>query len=100
MRIKQALKYHIYDKRTSLLYFLFRYLCYLHPSHLYIETKSTGNVSFGGMDTASAIFIFVMALASMKETLMLFLQNGISRRSFFITSLIYHYNSRHFHGHT
>ena len=87
MRIKQALKYHMYDKKTSLLIFYFViYAIFILLS--YIETKSTGNVSFGGMDTASAIFIFVMALASMKETLMLFLQNGISRRSFFITSLI------------
>lgn len=86
MRINAALRYQLYDKIRPLAIFYF----VIYAIHLLINfsiTSDSGEVYISGFESASLVFIFIMALASCKETLMLFLQNGISRKTFFVSFL-------------
>ncbi len=43
--------------------------------------------SINGLEFSTAIFIFVMGLNSFKEDLFMLLQNGVSRKTFFLSSI-------------
>lgn len=46
------------------------------------------NISFSGVEMASMIFIFVAGLNSFKETFRMFMQNGVSRKTLFLSYLL------------
>ncbi len=52
-----------------------------------LETKSDGDMIFGGQETAALIFIFVMGISIFTENFHMLIQNGISRKSMYIGRL-------------
>jgi hypothetical protein len=87
MNIKTAVKYQIYEfKKPFLIYYFIIYmifaLFFLSTSPL---IRNGADVNLGGMEAASMIFIFVSGLNSFKETFRMFIQNGLSRKTLFIS---------------
>jgi len=88
MNIKAALKYRLYDsKKPILIYYLAiaGLLLLLFTSFMSIKISS-GRVN--GMEMASAIFLFVFGMNSFKESFRLFMQNGVSRKTVFVSQLL------------
>ena len=87
MKLKPAVKYQIYQfKRPLLIYYLIIYVVFIF---FIIENSSLTNqgvdARLGGIESASMIFIFIAGLNSFKETFKMFLQNGLSRKTLFIS---------------
>lgn len=87
MKLKSAVKYQIYEfKKPLLIYYLIIYILFI----LFFIENSTlihfgADVRLGGIESASMIFIFIAGLNSFKETFKMFLQNGLSRKTLFIS---------------
>lgn len=87
MKLKPAVKYQIYQfKRPLIIYYLIIYVVFIF---FIIEnsslTKQGVDARLGGIESASMIFIFIAGLNSFKETFKMFLQNGLSRKTLFIS---------------
>lgn len=97
MKLKSTVKYQMIDMEKPVCIFYFILLCTLvfgftvTGSRFVISgtivTTTTGSELFG-MELASVIFLFVCGLNSFKEFFRMFMQNGISRRTIFISRLI------------
>lgn len=85
--MKVSLKYQLYENRIAVSIFYFVILCLFLTIYVSVlaNPQSTGN--FGGMEMSSAIFLFVVGLNSFKETFHMLLQNGVSRRTMFISRI-------------
>lgn len=85
MKFKAALKYQLSSMtRPLIVFYVVIYSLLILMTVLQLtSTVDDGNVSFGGMDFASVIFLFVTGLNSFKSTFHLMLANGVSRRTMF-----------------
>lgn len=90
MKIKSMMKY-------SLSFIMKGYLIYIAIVFLIINIAAIiaanisggeSNGSFGGMDFATIIFMFVVGIANYHEDLSMATQNGISRKTFFCSVVI------------
>jgi len=97
MKLKSTVKYQIIDMEKPVCIFYFVLLCILvfgftvSGARFVISgniVSSTPGSGFSGMELASIIFLFVCGLNSFKEFFRMFMQNGISRRTIFISRLI------------
>lgn len=98
MKIKSTLKYQLYDQKSSIfIYYLVMILLYTIigtsmsislKSNAYVSLDSTYAVYMSGMEMATGIFLFVLALNSFKENFGMFIQNGVSRKTFFLSKLL------------
>lgn len=52
------------------------------------STSTSSTLQIGAMDATTAVFLFVMGLNSFRESFFMLLQNGISRKTFFMTRFI------------
>ncbi len=88
MNVKIAYKYQLADHKKSILTFyciIFAILIMLS-----VVTVDLGNSSstFGGMESATAIFAFVAGLSFFKEPFFMLMQNGVSRKSVFKSRIL------------
>lgn len=93
MRISAPYKYQLYDHKSSiiiyyiiiLLLILLMFLSVVSLSFAYhgeiVEVKS--DVSFGGFEAATCIFLFISGMCCFKENFRFLSLNGVSRLSFF-----------------
>ncbi len=89
MNIKGATKYQIneYIKNIKVFY-LVVILVIVFFGILSSVNASTNFTSVGGIESATIIFLFILGLNSFKETFLMMLQNGITRKTMFIGRLI------------
>ncbi len=88
MNVKAAYRYQLSEYKNSvMIYYLIVVLVIVFLG----VTVSTSEGSFfnstGGIEMSSVIFLFVVGLNSFKETFLMLLQNGVSRKSLFFGRL-------------
>lgn len=88
MNIKVALKYRLYDSKKSILVFYLVIASIFALLFISSESFDSLNGTTRGIETASAIFLFVFGLNSFKEVFRIFMQNGISRKTLFKSQLL------------
>jgi len=97
MKLKSTVKYQIIDigKPVSIFYFvLFCILVFgftVSGARFVISgnvVSTTTGPEISGMELATVVFLFVCGLNSFKEFFRMFMQNGISRKTIFISRLI------------
>lgn len=87
MNIKTAVKYQIHGfKKPLLIYYFIIYVVFILAAVSANSANRRGAfVSLGGIEVSSMIFIFISGLNSFRETFKMFLQNGLSRKTLFIS---------------
>ncbi len=93
MKLKQTCHYLFRDCRGALIVFYFVIFCLCAMTLLGVTTfalvlDSETVANFAGMELASLIFLFVLGLCMFSEPFTLLSQNGVTRRSFFVGSLL------------
>lgn len=89
MNVKASVKYLSYDyKKTVRWYYISMVSVILFLSFLSIIVKNSGGFTFGSMEFTTAVLAFIVGLYSFKESFFMMLQNGISRKTMFISRLI------------
>lgn len=88
--LKAAYQYQLADHKRPILIF---YMILLAVLALMIVGAVSVNASssrtmIGGLDFATAIFVFVAGLCNFKEPFLMLLQNGVSRKSVFAARLL------------
>lgn len=89
MRLKSVVKYNLSEMKNSILIF-YGIIAAIIVLSCFLTTVMSVNVSGGGMELASAIFLFVCGLNSFKQNYLFLSTNGITRKTqfygFFISS--------------
>ncbi len=104
MKLKPAFKYQLSDIKRPVAVFYLVIICLLilffalsYTPVTIITSDSGGEIStsysnqgsrISGMEFATVIFLFVAGLNSFKEFFRLFMQNGLSRRTMFVSRMI------------
>lgn len=91
MSLNVAVKYRLYDNKKAVLVFYIVVLSIYAFMFLFsalIKDNAEFKGSIQGMELASAIFLFVAGLNSFKEVFRMFMQNGMSRKTMFISNII------------
>jgi len=87
MNIKAAYKYQLTDRKRSIIVFY----CVILILTIFLGVMSVNFSSEGsmlsGMETATAIFLFILGLCTFKEPFFMLLQNGVSRKTIFKSQL-------------
>lgn len=90
MHLKSAVKYNLYENKKALIIFygIILFLTFaLHATlRLALNGEAQGNVV--NMDSSSAIFIMVVGITSFNIILQFFLQSGVSRKTYFLSTLL------------
>lgn len=88
MNLKSAFKYQFNNFKISvLIFYLVIYLILISFVILAkIFTGTDGNMS--GIEISSMVFLFVAGLNSFKESFKMFLQNGVSRKTQFVSFIL------------
>lgn len=95
MKYKSAVTYQLIDMKKPVFIFYVILLCILifgfivPRGNMVSINGSSGNGSsgFSGIEFATVIFLFVCGLNSFKELFRLFMQNGISRKTIFVSRI-------------
>jgi hypothetical protein len=89
MNVKAATKYQLYEyKKAIKVFYLVIILVMLFFGTL-VSIQTSGNVKVnGGIEGSAMVFLFILGLNSFKDTFLMMLQNGITRKSMFIGRLI------------
>lgn len=91
MNMKASLKYQLADHKKSIIIFyitiLFVYLIVI-ASVWGMEGGTGFTRSLSGIELATAIFLFVSGLCSFKENFLMLGQNGISRKTVFLSRVV------------
>lgn len=89
MNLKAATLYQVKDYKNSVLIY---YLVVVLVVTFSLITISAGDsstfTSTGGIESATSIFLFVAGLNSFRESFLMLMQNGISRKTMFISRVI------------
>lgn len=86
--IRFSMRYQLRDQvQAAGMYYLI-YLAIILLITALVSTSADSSGSFSGMETSTTIFLFVMGLVSFREPFHMLLQNGISRRTLFISRLL------------
>jgi len=89
VNIKAASKYQLKDYIKSLkIYYLVILLVIIFFTLLDKVWGGGGNGSYNGFEVTTAIFLFICGLNSFKITFLMMIQNGVSRKSMFISNAI------------
>lgn len=90
-KLRAPFKYQVFELLKAIgVYYAIITLAYLLISIAMSFVFSDGigdGGTFSGMDGSSFVVVFILGLTTFKENLGLFVQNGVSRRSFYITKL-------------
>lgn len=89
--MKKTLKYQLQDLKLSIILFFLIYLTlfvFLSISlSAFTTSDSTGNNTISSMDVATTIFTLILGFAIFKEYYWMAAQNGVSRKTFFKSSV-------------
>jgi hypothetical protein len=89
MNLKAVYKYQMNEyKKSVLIYYLVFVLGSLFLNTLITLANSSSTVNSNGQEFATFIFIFVVGLNCFKESFLMLLQNGISRKTMFVARII------------
>lgn len=101
MNGKSSIKYQLNEMKRPVLIFYFVMLCILVfgftvSGAKFVITSTTNGVTssttsgsgFYGLELATIVFLFVAGLNSFKEFFRMFIQNGVSRKTMFVTRII------------
>lgn len=80
-------KYQIHDFKKPIMIFYFIILLVSFTA-IFAASKYPGEVSLGGLEIASAIFIFVSGLNCFKSNFKFMLANNVSRKRFYLGNII------------
>ncbi len=84
MNLKAAYRYQLNEfKKSIMVYYLVVILVILFFGVTVSFAEGSNFQSSGGIEMSTVIFLFVVGLNSFKETFLMLLQNGISRKSMF-----------------
>ncbi len=84
MSLKAAYRYQLSEyKKSVMIYYLVVVLVILFFWGSVSFAEGSNIQSTGGIEMSTVIFLFVMGLNSFKETFLMLLQNGISRKTMF-----------------
>ncbi len=88
MNFKAAHKYQLNEyKKSVMIYYLVVFLVIIFFG-VAISIGEEGNFQgTGGLEMATVIFLFVVGLNSFKETFLMLIQNGISRKTMFLSRI-------------
>lgn len=89
MYIKNAVKYALSENRKAMLWF-YGIIVFLTVA-LYTILKLTIDGEIGGssnMDSSSVIFILIAGITSFAGTFQFFLQNGVTRKTYFLSAAL------------
>ena len=90
--VKTAVKYRLEESRKSIAVFYIVIIALTALLGFGATGLANGNttltLSVGGLESATIIFAFVLGVTSFRENFRMMLQNGLSRRTVFISSLI------------
>ncbi len=88
MNFKAAHRYQLMEyKKSVMIYYLVLALVFLFFGVMISVGEDSGFVSTGGIEISSVIFLFVVGLNSFKETFLMLMQNGISRKTMFLSRI-------------
>lgn len=91
MNIKASYRYQISDHVKPVILYYFILICVYAVLFLTITVKdyqansAYADGNFNGIELATAIFLFIIGMCSFKESFGMMMQNGISRRTIFIS---------------
>ena len=94
MNIRASYRYQMADHKKSIIIFyicivlIFAFIFASIGISMHKNDISLSEGTFSGMDISSAIFLFVVAMASYKETFGMMIQNGISRKTMFASRIL------------
>lgn len=89
MKYKKSLKYNLSGtlRPVVIFYIIIALILLFSLFGLITITNGSSNSSMSGMELSTAIFIFVLGLNSFKESVLMMIQNGVSRKTFFLSSI-------------
>lgn len=94
MNLKASLKYHLLDNRKAIIIFYIVILFVIGLAFTFAFSSTvTGDpslvsIQIAGVDGATMIFLFILGLNSFKERFRMFIQNGISRKTMFVSFIL------------
>lgn len=93
MNILASYRYQMADHKKAILIFYLAIICFFIGVNTLMSVTAEGPSGGGtgivtGNETASVIFLFVIGLCTFKETFLLSLQNGSSRKTLFAAKLL------------
>lgn len=87
MNLKSSYKYQLFDyKKGVMIFYIIILWVYIMMCVTMIKASNVNGIekgTFGGMDMATAIFLFICGLCSFKENFLMLSQNGVSRKTIF-----------------
>ncbi len=89
MNLKSAVKYQVLDGKVAIPVFYLVVLCVM--ALLPISASGMGPESYvniGGFEIGTIIFLFIVGLNAFRETFRMMVQNGVSRKTMFISFLL------------
>ncbi|MGN0621054.1 MAG: hypothetical protein ACI4I9_04225 [Porcipelethomonas sp.] len=87
MKIKQMVKYSLSTSVLSYLAFFGIIFAIMHIG-LIISLNSNESMMLGGIDSTSVVYLFVAGIVNYREHLLMGVQNGVSRKTYFISSVV------------
>lgn len=88
MNFKAAHLYQLNEyKKSVMIYYLVVVLVFLFFGVAISVGEESNFTSTGGVEMSSVIFLFVCGLNSFKETFLMLMQNGISRKTMFLSRI-------------
>jgi hypothetical protein len=88
MKLLNATAYRLNDFKKSVAIFYLVILCIFLLSFILASVLTVDNINVNGMGISTLIFIFVAGLNAFKPYLKMFLQNGISRLSLYLSAIL------------
>ncbi|MBH1940693.1 hypothetical protein I5677_07320 [Mobilitalea sibirica] len=86
--MKAALKYQILEfKKSTVIFYIIVLLVHVFFASI-ITVNDTTFRSDGGFEVATIIYLFISGLNSFKETFGMFIQNGVSRKTMFLSRTV------------
>lgn len=88
MKIKSMTKYSFNGALKA--YLIFAVIIFAIINTVVIITAATGSRggSFGGMDYSTVVFMFILGIVIYREDLSMAIQNGISRKTYFCSTIL------------
>lgn len=92
MYLEKNIKYQLSNHKLSVIIFYLAIFLFMVFFSINVSTFGGEITMMGGLEVATAIFLFILGLNSFRENFRMMVQNGISRRTMFkgfiITSII------------
>ena len=89
MNIKAAIRYQRSDYLKTVRNFYMIIVLIIVLFVIAVELGDDSSIkSFGGIEMSTLIFLFVVGLNSFRETFLMMLQNGVSRKTMFISTIV------------